>query len=91
MEFEEVKKIHSSVMDAVSSFVVGKNDVIELAVITLLCGGHMLIDDVPGTGKTVLAKKFAESLSLNFKRVQCVPDMLPADLVGVNFFNMKTS
>lgn len=51
----------------------------------------MLIDDVPGTGKTVFAKTFAKALSLEFKRVQCVPDMLPSDLVGVNFFDMKES
>ena len=51
----------------------------------------MLIDDVPGTGKTMLAKTFAASLSLKFKRVQCVPDMLPSDIIGVNFFDMKTS
>ena len=55
----------------------GKDKVTDLAVISLLCGGHMLLDDVPGTGKTVFAKTFASSLSLEFKRVQCVPDMLP--------------
>ena len=86
-----VQKIHQAVSSRVEKVIVGKERVTDLAVIALLCGGHMLIDDVPGTGKTVLAKTFASALSLDFKRVQCVPDMLPADLVGVNFFDMKTS
>ncbi len=91
MAFDEIKKVHSAIMGAVSKVIVGKGEVAELALITLLCGGHMLIDDVPGTGKTMLAKTFANALSLRFKRVQCVPDMLPTDIIGVNFFDMKTS
>ena len=86
-----IQKIHQAVSERVGKVIVGKKHVTDLAVIALLCGGHMLIDDVPGTGKTVLAKTFAKALSLNFKRVQCVPDMLPSDLVGVNFFDMKAS
>lgn len=89
MSLESIKKVHESVMDSVSRVIVGKKNVTELAVIALLCGGHMLIDDVPGTGKTVLSKTFADALSLEYKRVQCVPDMLPSDIVGVNFFDMK--
>ena len=87
----EIKKIYEHVTREVARAIVGKRDVVDLAVISLLCGGHMLIDDVPGTGKTVLAKTFAASLSLDYKRVQCVPDMLPSDLVGVNYFDMKLS
>lgn len=89
MSLDCIKKVCDSVKDSVGRVIVGKESVTELAIITLLCGGHMLIDDVPGTGKTVLSKTFAESLSLDYKRVQCVPDMLPSDLVGVNFFDMK--
>ena len=89
MSLENIKKVRDSVSDSVSRVIVGKSRVTELAIITLLCGGHMLIDDVPGTGKTVLSKTFAKALSLDFKRVQCVPDMLPSDIVGVNFFDMK--
>ena len=88
---EKVKQIYSSIMENAAREIVGKESVAELAVISLLCGGHMLLDDVPGTGKTLLAKTFASALSLDFKRVQCVPDMLPSDLVGVNFFDMKKS
>jgi len=89
MSLENVAKTYKAVMDSVGKVIVGKENVAELAIISLLCGGHMLIDDVPGTGKTVLSKTFASSLSLDYKRVQCVPDMLPGDLVGINFFDMK--
>lgn len=88
---EAIQNLHQAVTERVSRVIVGKEHVTELAIISLLCGGHMLIDDVPGTGKTVLAKTFAESLDLSFRRIQCVPDMLPSDLIGVNFFDMKTS
>ena len=89
MSLENIKKTYDSVTNSVGEVIVGKKEVAELALIALLCGGHMLIDDVPGTGKTMLSKTFAESLSLEYKRVQCVPDMLPGDLVGINFFDMK--
>ncbi|MBO5938843.1 MAG: MoxR family ATPase [Clostridia bacterium] len=86
-----VEYLCKTIKERVGTVIVGKEHVIELAVIALLCDGHMLLDDVPGTGKTVLAKTFARALSLDFKRVQCVPDMLSSDLVGVNFFDMKCS
>ena len=89
MSNKSIKEISAVITNKINQEIVGKNHVAELAIISLLCGGHMLIDDVPGTGKTVLAKAFAKSLSLDFKRVQCVPDMLPSDLIGVNFFDMK--
>ena len=89
MSNKSIKEISAVITDKINQEIVGKNHVADLAVISLLCSGHMLIDDVPGTGKTVLAKAFAKSLSLDFKRVQCVPDMLPSDLIGVNFFDMK--
>ena len=91
MEYTAIQAVYQTVTSRVSRIIVGKEEVTKLAVISLLCGGHMLLDDVPGTGKTVLAKTFASALSLDFKRVQCVPDMLPSDLVGVNFFDMKQS
>ena len=91
MSHYSVKEIVEMIDARSQHVIIGKKHVLELAVISLLCGGHILIDDVPGTGKTVLAKMFAKSLSLDFKRVQCVPDMLPSDIVGVNFFDMKQS
>ena len=86
-----VERVHAAVADSVSRVIVGKKEITDLATICLICGGHMLIDDVPGTGKTVFAKTFAKALDLKFKRVQCVPDMLPSDLVGINLFDLKTS
>ena len=86
---QSVKRVYDTVMANTGKVIVGKERVAELAIIAMLCSGHILIDDVPGTGKTVLAKTFASSLSLSFSRVQCVPDMLPSDILGVNFFDMK--
>ncbi len=91
MSLENITKTHRAVLDGTGTVIVGKEKIATLLTISLLCGGHMLIDDVPGTGKTVLAKAFASALSLDFKRVQCVPDMLPGDLVGINFFDVKQS
>ena len=85
----KIQELSAVITNRINREIVGKSHVAELATISLLCGGHMLIDDVPGTGKTVLAKAFAKALSLDFNRVQCVPDMLPSDLIGVNFFDMK--
>lgn len=88
---EAFEKIKNAVLNRVKREIVGKDEAISLALITLLAGGHMLIDDTPGTGKTLLAKSFASSLSLSFRRIQCVPDLLPSDITGINFFDMKLS
>lgn len=80
-----------AVTERVGKRIVGMERNTELMLIALLCGGHILLDDVPGTGKTELSKAFAESLSLGFGRVQCVPDMLPSDITGTNIFDMKQS
>ncbi len=69
---------------------VGKDGAIELAVVTLLADGHLLIEDVPGIGKTMLAKTLARSLGCTFRRLQCTPDLLPADITGLHYFNQKT-
>ena len=70
--------------------IVGKTDVVELTLIALLSDGHLLIEDVPGTGKTMLARALAGSLALRFKRIQFTPDLLPADLIGTRIYNQKT-
>ncbi len=75
----------------IGKIILGKKDVIDLAVITLLCRGHLLIEDVPGLGKTMLARAIAGSLSLQFKRIQFTPDLLPSDVTGVSIFNQKNS
>src|SRR3990172_7747390 len=67
--------------------IVGKNQTLELVVIGLLCQGHLLIDDVPGVGKTVLARSLARSLGCEFSRIQFTPDMLPSDVTGASIYN----
>ena len=88
---EQIKYLYDRVRSRVGREIVGGERVIRLSVIALLVGGHILIDDVPGTGKTTFAKAFAASLSLETRRLQCTPDLLPTDMTGVNFFDMKSS
>ena len=87
---EDVQAIAQKIADNVEQVIVGKNSVVELTVIALLCEGHILIEDVPGTGKTMLAKSVARSLGCTFRRIQFTPDMLPSDVTGVSVFNQKT-
>lgn len=75
----------------VEKVIVGKRDVVELAVVALLCQGHLLIEDVPGVGKTTLAKSIARSVGCSFRRLQFTPDLLPSDVTGVSIFNQRTS
>lgn len=75
--------------DNIQKVIVGKSEVIDLALIAILCEGHLLLEDVPGTGKTTLAKTIAASLGCTFNRVQFTPDLLPSDLTGIYYFNQK--
>jgi MoxR-like ATPase len=88
---QKIKDAGTKVKENVEKVVVGKADVIELAIVTLLCEGHLLLEDVPGIGKTVLAKSLARSLGCDFKRIQCTPDLLPSDITGSYIFNQKNS
>ena len=74
----------------IQKVIVGKADVIDLALIAILCEGHLLLEDVPGTGKTTLAKTIAASLGCSFRRVQFTPDLLPSDLTGIYYFNQRS-
>jgi MoxR-like ATPase len=74
----------------VERVIVGKHDEVRLALVALLCRGHLLIEDVPGTGKTVLAKSIARSLGCTFRRIQFTPDLLPSDVTGLSIYNQKT-
>src|SRR3954467_8997033 len=73
----------------IETVILGKRAQIEHLLVAMLCQGHVLIEDVPGTGKTMLARAAAASLGLSFKRVQCTPDLLPNDIIGVSVFNQQ--
>ena len=85
-----VHELAARMRSGVQQVIVGKDDVIDLALIALLCRGHVLVEDVPGIGKTTLARTLAQALGCTFKRIQFTPDLMPADVLGVNFFNQKT-
>src|SRR3982751_3123523 len=82
--------ILEAVLGNVEQVIVGKHEEVELALVALLCQGHLLIEDVPGVGKTVLAKALARSIGCNFKRIQFTPDLLPSDVTGVSIYNQKS-
>ena len=85
-----ISKTVSALKNNISNIIIGKNDSIELLIVSLLAGGHVLLEDVPGLGKTLLARTLAQSIAGRFKRVQCTPDLLPSDVTGVSIFNEKT-
>jgi len=87
----EVQDITNQLLENVEKVIVGKTDAIRLTITGLLCQGHILIEDVPGTGKTMLAKSIARSIGGTFNRIQFTPDMLPSDVTGVSIFNQKTN
>ncbi|MFW6112349.1 MAG: AAA family ATPase [Chloroflexota bacterium] len=79
------------ILENMKTVMVAKQEVLELALVGVLCGGHILIEDVPGIGKTTMASALAKSLGCSFGRIQCTPDLLPSDITGIHFFNQKTS
>lgn len=88
-EIRQVQETARSVRQNVSRVIVGKESVIDLLMVALLCEGHVLFEDVPGIGKTTLAKSLAKSLGCSFQRIQFTPDLLPSDITGITFFNQK--
>lgn len=86
----KIQDFAKRIVTNLETVIVGKNQTLELVVIGLLCQGHLLIDDVPGVGKTVLARSLAKSLGCEFSRIQFTPDMLPSDVTGVSIFNQGT-
>ena len=90
MEYSSIKTLAASLIENISSVIVGKEKETELILTVLLAGGHVLLEDVPGTGKTTLAKTLAKSLDCGFSRVQFTPDLLPADIPGMRIFSQQT-
>lgn len=84
-----IADLAAQLRENIQKVIVGKGDIIDLALIAILCEGHLLLEDVPGTGKTTLAKTIAASLGCTFRRVQFTPDLLPSDLTGIYYFNQK--
>jgi len=90
MKIEEVHEKSNLVLKEVGKAIVGKEKVLKLILTTILADGHVLLEDLPGLAKTLMAKSFAQALGLEFKRVQFTPDLLPSDILGVSVFNQKT-
>jgi MoxR-like ATPase len=88
-EIRQVQEMARAVRQSVSHVIVGKEGVIDLLMVALLCEGHVLFEDVPGIGKTTLAKSLARSLGCSFQRIQFTPDLLPSDIIGITFYNQK--
>ena len=84
-----IAEVAARVRENIQKVIVGKDEVIDLALVAVLCEGHILIEDVPGIGKTVLARSIAASLGCTFRRIQFTPDLLPSDVTGISFFSQK--
>ncbi|MDI6827130.1 MAG: MoxR family ATPase [Armatimonadota bacterium] len=90
VDLKEVEQKVNQVIDEIETVIIGKRDVIRLVLCAVLCNGHILIEDVPGVGKTTLGKSLAITLGCTFRRIQFTPDLLPADITGTSIFNQKT-
>ena len=88
---QRISEVASRLRDNVQRVIVGATGAIDLAIVALLCRGHVLVEDVPGIGKTTLSKVLAQSMGCAFRRIQFTPDLMPSDVLGVNFFNQKAS
>ena len=89
MNPEKFQAYAKKITDNCSRVIVGKEEVIHQIIVSFLCGGHVLLEDVPGTGKTMLFRSFSRTVGGDFKRIQFTPDLLPSDLTGINFYNQK--
>ena len=87
----DIHQVAERVADNVEQVIIGKRRAVDLLLVALLCRGHVLLEDVPGVGKTVLAKSIARSIGCSFKRIQFTPDLLPSDVTGVSIFNQQTN
>ncbi len=90
MEFGDIQVLSEKLIANIEKVIVGKRNVIEKALVALYCRGHILLEDVPGLGKTMLARSIAKSIDASFKRIQGTPDLLPVDIIGVSIYNAET-
>ena len=90
MNISKFVDYRNKVVENCSKVIVGKDDVISLVLTCFVCSGHVLLEDIPGTGKTMLLRSFAKTIGGDFKRIQFTPDLLPSDLTGINFYNQKS-
>ncbi|HRI43214.1 MAG TPA: MoxR family ATPase [Fimbriimonadaceae bacterium] len=87
----DIAPLSRSIVDEIERVIVGKTETVQKAVLSLLCNGHLLIEDIPGVGKTTLAKALARTIGGEFRRIQFTPDLLPADITGASIFNQQTN
>ena len=89
MTVESIQGFATQLINNIEKVIIGKRPILELLTVALLCEGHVLLEDVPGVGKTMLARALATTLGVDFKRLQCTPDLLPSDVTGVSIFDQK--
>ncbi len=90
-EFDNPHDVLSDVVNNIEQVIIGKSRAVQLCLVAILCDGHVLLEDVPGVGKTMLVRSLAKSLGCSFKRIQFTPDLLPSDVTGVSIYNQKTN